>query len=101
MRAVRMSLGVSFLLSAGGLLLHAAPAEPRLDDLLERARRSPADAIDVAVEARSARWFKEMNAGRALVVNTIGIGDSGDLLRRLAIENRGTYTSMSGEGAGG
>jgi len=47
------------------------------------------------------RWFKEMNAGRALVVNTIGIGDSGDLLRRLAIENRGTYTSMSGEGAGG
>jgi hypothetical protein len=49
-------------------------------------------------------WFKERNGARpggaGLVVNTIGIGDSGDLLRRLALENRGAYTSMRGHGGG-
>jgi hypothetical protein len=41
-----------------------------------------------------ARWFKEANLERGLVVNTVGIGDNGGILRMIAVQSGGAYRPM-------
>ncbi|MBI4601569.1 MAG: HEAT repeat domain-containing protein [Planctomycetes bacterium] len=48
-----------------------------------------------------ARWLREANARRGLIIHTIGIGETNDLLRRLAVENHGVYKPMLPRAGGG
>jgi len=56
---------------------------------------------EVRAPGELAEWLRTANASRGLIINTIGIGESNDLLLRLAVENQGVYKPMLAHGPTG